>query len=373
MRRIFLLLGLMMTLAAAGRAEAPVFRQALPGYHYQFPRDFYSHDDYRIEWWYYTGNLEAASGRSFGYQLTFFRVALDPRALADNPSLWRLDQVYFAHLTVSDLDNERFYFFERINRPALGLAGAASDALRVWNEDWVLSGQGPAHHLTALEQGTGIDLNLVPAKPLVIHGAGGVSQKGPEPGNASHYFSFTRMNTTGTVSVRGRPYRVTGTSWMDHEYSSNQLNPDQVGWDWFSIKLDNNTELMLYQIRLKGGGIDPYSSGTFVDSRGRGHPIRRGAFQVRATGRWTSPHTGTVYPSGWEIQVPGKGVRLMVRPMMEDQELHALRSINQAYWEGSVRVEGEAAGESVTGKGYVELVGYGRPLRQTLPPAVGAE
>lgn len=353
-------------LPVIGQEPAP-FKQALPGYQYSFPRDFNSHDDFRIEWWYYTGNLLDDSSRQFGYQLTFFRVALDPEKALANPSSWKIDHIYFAHMTVSDMDGDQFYFFERINRPSLGLAGAESDKLLVWNEDWVLKQEGPGQRLVASEDGTGLDLTLVPGKPLVMHGKEGISQKGEGEGNASHYFSFTRMATTGTVTIKGKPYRVSGTSWMDHEYSSNQLNSKQIGWDWFSFKLDDGTELMLYQIRLKDGGIDPYSSGTQVSSAGKPQHLKRGSYEIRSTGQWKSEHSGIEYPSGWSIHVPELDLHLTVKPDMEDQELYELRSINRSYWEGSVSVSGQSNGEPVNGKGYVELVGYGKALEEQLP------
>ena len=348
-------------------AQKEPFRQALPGYAYDFPRDFFSHDDYRIEWWYYTGNLADTSGREFGYQLTFFRVALDPEKSGSNPSRWSIGQIYFAHMTVSDLEEERFYFFERINRHGLDIAGADSNRLNVWNEDWLLTRQGPGQLLSAQEDGTGIELLLVPQKPLVVHGQDGVSQKGEGAGNASHYFSYTRLSTTGKVTIKGKEYTVTGTSWMDHEYSSNQLNPAQIGWDWFSIKLNDGSELMLYQIRLRDGGIDPYSSGSFIEVGGQSRHLQREAFSIQARDEWESPHSGITYPAVWDIKVPSLGIDLKVEPDMEDQELYALRSINRSYWEGSVSVRGHSGGKAVTGKGYVELVGYGKALEQTLP------
>ncbi len=357
---------LLWTLPVWGQNSAP-FKQALPGYQYTFPRDFFSHDDYRIEWWYYTGNLQDEANRKFGYQLTFFRVALDPDKALVNPSRWKIDHIYFAHMTVTDLKGDRFYFFERINRPSLGLAGARSNRLHVWNEDWVLKQEGPGHRLMAVEEGTGLDLTLVPGKPLVLHGQDGVSQKGEGAGNASHYFSFTRMATTGTITIKGKSYRVSGTSWMDHEYSSNQLNPAQIGWDWFAFKLDDGTDLMLYQIRLKNGGIDPYSSGTQVTASGKPQHLKRGSYTIRPTGQWESKHSGIVYPSGWSIHVPALDLHLTITPDREDQELYQLRSINRSYWEGSVTVSGHSRGEKIVGKGYVELVGYGKALEQKLP------
>jgi predicted secreted hydrolase len=364
-----LLLAMLMASPVGSQEAEPAssFRPALPGYEYRFPRDLYSHDNFRIEWWYYTGHLEEAAGRSFGYQLTFFRVALDGKDKVDNPSQWKIDHIYFAHMTLSDIENEKFYFFERINRAGLGQAGAESDQLKVWNEDWSLTESDEAHHLKAREGEMAFDLKLTSTKPLVIHGRDGVSQKGEAAGNASHYFTFTRMRTEGEVTLKGKTYQVKGLSWMDHEFSSNQLSDAQIGWDWFSVQLDNGTELMLYQIRKKNGAIEKNSSGTWVDADGRGSHLILSEYSIQPEGQWVSQQSGTTYPAGWTLEVPKHGIRLQVTPEMANQELHHLRSISTSYWEGSVQVSGTVKGKPVTGKGYVELVGYTKPLKQELP------
>ena len=351
----------------AETSEPLPFRSALPGYEYVFPRDHFSHDDFRIEWWYYTGNLESAEGERFGYQVTFFRVGLEGTQKNVNPSKWKVDQIYFAHMTVSDIAGKKFYFFERINRKGLINAGAESDRFLVWNEDWILTDRGGAHRLKAIESGTGVDLKLTPVKPMVFHGEQGISRKGEQEGNASHYFSYTRMQTTGKVFIEGKEIQVTGTSWMDREFSSDQLNPKLVGWDWFSLKLDNNTEIMLYQLRRKGGGVDPFSSGTLVSPDSASRHLVKDEFSVETTGDWTSDATKTTYPAGWVITLKDSNTRLKIQPDLADQELSHLRSISGSYWEGSVSIEGTYEGRPVQGKGYVELVGYGKPLQQALP------
>jgi len=361
------LIGMVSPVSSQETESKPVFRLALPGYEYHFPRDFFSHDDFRIEWWYYTGHLEDDSGRSFGYQLTFFRVALDEKNKMNNSSQWKIDHIYFAHMTLSDIENGKFYFFERINRAGLGQAGAESDQLKVWNEDWSLTKKGQAHLLQAREGQVGFDLYLTPSKPLVIHGKEGVSQKGETSGNASHYFTFTRIQTAGQVTLKGKTYHVKGLSWMDHEFSSNQLDQEQIGWDWFSVQLDNDTELMIYQIRKKNGAIEKNSSGTWVDANGRGMHLDLGEYSIQSDRQWVSDQSGTTYPSRWTLEVPKHGIRLEVAPEMPNQELHDLRSISTSYWEGSVKVSGTVKGASVKGKGYVELVGYTKPLQQELP------
>ncbi|MDA0691047.1 MAG: carotenoid 1,2-hydratase [Nitrospinae bacterium] len=347
--------------------EPPQFRKVLPGYEYQFPRDYFSHDDFRIEWWYYTGNLESAEGQRFGYQVTFFRVGLEGTKKIVNPSEWKVDQVYFAHMTVSDIDGRKFHFYERINRKGMNNAGAKSDRFLVWNEDWVLTERNEAHRLQAIEAGTGVDLKLMPGKPMVFHGEGGISRKGERAGNASHYFSYPRMQTTGKIFIAGKEVQVTGTSWMDREFSSDPLNPKLVGWDWFSLKLDNDTEIMLYQLRQKDGGVDPFSSGTLIAADGVSRHLQKDKFSVEVTGDWTSKKTQTTYPAGWIITLADSKTRLTVQPDLADQELTNLRSISGSYWEGSVSIEGTLEGQPVKGKGYVELVGYETPLKQELP------
>lgn len=353
--------------SSAEPEKTPPFRPALPGYEYSFPRDHYSHDDFRIEWWYYTGNLESKEGERFGYQVTFFRVALEGTKKIVNPSKWKIGQIYFAHMTVTDIRGKKFHFFERINRKGLINAGARSDRFLVWNEDWVLTERGGAQRMKAIESGTGVDLKLIPVKDMVFHGKEGISRKGEQEGNASHYFSYTRLETTGKVFIKGKSYEVTGTSWMDREFSSDQLNPKLVGWDWFSLKLDNNTEIMLYQLRQKDGGVDPYSSGTLVSADSASRHLVRDEFTVEVTGDWTSDATQTTYPAGWIITLKDSGTRLKIKPDLPDQELSHLRSISGSYWEGSVSIEGTYEGRPVKGKGYVELVGYGKPLKQELP------
>jgi predicted secreted hydrolase len=360
---IFLALFFIVPSTSAEPQLSSSFKQALPGYSYQFPRDDFSHDDFRIEWWYYTGNLTGENNQPFGYQLTFFRVGLENAK--PNPSSWKIDHIYFAHMTISDINKEKFHFFERINRKGLKNAGAESDRLHVWNENWSLTQKENTHHLQAIENGIGLNLKLIPIKKRVLHGTDGISKKGSDSGNASHYFSFPRMETVGQVFLKGETIPVRGTSWMDHEFSSNQLNKNLVGWDWFSIKLDNQTELMLYQLRDKNGGKDPHSSGTLILPDGQSRHILNHEFSITPKKSWTSPHTKAIYPASWTLILP-EG-ELNVTPDFSDQELYDLRSISGSYWEGSVSVKGKLQGKQVSGKGYVELVGYEKPLKQDLP------
>jgi predicted secreted hydrolase len=345
----------------------PKFQAAVPGYTYHFPRDDFSHDNFRIEWWYYTGNLESEQGQRFGYQLTFFRVGLEGKKPINNPSKWKVDHIYFAHMTVSDIQNKKFHFFERINRKGIKNAGATTDRFMIWNSDWNLSAEGNIQKIKAIENDTGIELSLTPIKKRVFHGKNGISIKGDNKGNASHYFSYTRMKTKGSIFIKGEKFQVKGTSWMDHEFSSNPLNPKLIGWDWFSIKLDNQTEIMLYQLRQKNGDTDPNSSGTFISADQNYQHLKLNKFSISEKSYWTSENTGATYPAAWEIDILDSDTHLIVTPDFSNQELYHLRSISGSYWEGSVSIKGSAGGKPVTGKGYVELVGYEKALKSELP------
>ncbi|MGP0566018.1 MULTISPECIES: lipocalin-like domain-containing protein [unclassified Nitrospina] len=364
-------------LLAAGSVHAqPDVRQTvkhpLTGYAFSFPRDYYSHNNYQVEWWYFTGNLNDAAGREYGYQCSFFRVSLaGMKALQqyqDTPSEWSNEHIYFAHMTVVDLKNGKFHFYERINRSGLGLAGAAEDRLEVWNENWKLTGAGNMRKLTAKEEGNGFDLQLAPEKAPVIHGTGDDKPKWDIPEKAPNYYSFTRLKTKGTVFIDGQPVEVTGTSWMDHVFAERLLVPKQAGWDWFSLKLDNGAEVMLFRIRLQDGKYDPRSGGTLVRADGTQVHLPSEKQSVDVLKTWTSPKSDVTYPAAWKIDLPERNIALKVIPDLAAQELFLLRSVSNSYWEGSVTVEGTYDGKSVRGKGYVGLVGYGGNLSATFGP-----
>lgn len=338
--------------------SSDAWRQAAPGYDFQYPADHASHPDYKIEWWYYTGNLDARDGRRFGYQLTFFRVGVDPSP--ENPSRWAVRDLFMTHLAVTDVDGKSYRYAERLNRAGVGWAGAATDEYRVWNEDWearLEPGTG-RHLLRAAEGGFGVDLALESLKPAVGHGERGYSQKGADPGNASNYYSLTRMRTLGTIVVDGREVEVEGASWMDHEFGTSFLEPEQSGWDWFSIQLDDGSELMIFQLRRSDGSRDPRSSGTLVEASGAVAPVRIGEFDLAPGRRWTSPASGAYYPVEWRVTMPSRGLDLTVRAALDDQELRTDRSTGVTYWEGAVDVEGTRDGRAVRGRGYLEMTGY---------------
>lgn len=341
------------------------FRPALPGYEYVFPRDHYSHPAFQTEWWYYTGHLRSATGKTFGYQITFFRSALMPR-LINRQSKWATRDVIFAHLALTDETNQKFYFTDRISRSAAGLAGArntpANGQPDIWLDDWNMqfkSGNGDQQNAKAFgiaDDGStkfGIELSHSALKPLAIHGQNGISQKSAGRGRASHYYSFTRLKSAGKIRIGEQEYAVSGESWFDHEFGSNQLSKEQAGWDWFSIQLDDGRELMLYQLRLKSGKIDPFSSGTLVEKDGTTRHLKHNEYQIEVLDQWRSPHSKATYPSRWKVTLPHEKIAIEITPTVADQELNTQRSTNVTYWEGSVRVTG-----TQRGKGYVEMTGY---------------
>lgn len=345
-----------LVVAAQPDFSAEGFQRALPGMELRFPQDFGPHNDYLTEWWYYTGNLESPAGRQFGYQFTVFRRALlPPDQRTERESNWATEQVYLAHFALSDVGAGEFYDFERYARGAAGLAGAQAEPYRVWLYEWEVRQIGDGiYQLHAREQGVEIELNLRDLEGPVLHGDNGYSQKGPDPGNASYYFSQTNLESEGVIRIRGDEYPVTGTSWMDHEFSTSALTGDQVGWDWLSLQLKNEIELMLFEIRQTDGSIDPYSSGTLVDADGSTIHVDKDDFRIEVTDTWESPHTGAVYPAGWIVTIPSQDLVVRITPLQPDQELN----LTYTYWEGAVAVNGEYQGEAVSGKGYVELTGY---------------
>ncbi len=349
------------SMARAADSSPSPFQQATAGYQYQFPRDHGSHPTYKTEWWYYTGHLQSKTGRSFGYELTFFRRAMPPGDIKTLPSKWSINHVYLAHFALTDITGKGFHFSERLSREGLGKAGADESRLHVWIDDWraeAATDQTGIHTLTAHDKTHALTLTLQPAKPLITHGTDGVSRKEAGTDHASHYISFTRLTTAGRVTINGEQFDVSGTSWMDHEFGSNDLGNDQVGWDWFSIQLEDNTELMLYRMRRADGSSDLASSGTIVSKDGRARHLTVTDFQIESTATWTSAESKATYPSRWRLTVPSLDLVLDVTPLLADQELRTSRSTKVTYWEGAVGVIGTKQSRPVNGHGYVELTGY---------------
>jgi len=360
----FLLPVLILTLALPGRGEGEggfTYQLALPGRKLSFPSDHYSHPDFKTEWWYYTGHLATESGKRYGYQVTFFRFGVRDRQkdLKEKPLFTEL---YMAHFALSDTAAKKFHYRERINRGYGDKAGAATDRFRVWNEDWKVEGDEKNHQIVASDRGTTLKLSLRSLKPPVLHGDKGHSQKAQGEGRASYYYSLTRMQTEGELTIDGKKKKVRGLSWMDHEFGSNQLGQDQLGWDWFSIQLDNQTELMIYLMRRKDGSVDPYSSGTLVNANGTTKRVALKDFRIEILDRWKSPKSGATYPMKWKILIPAEEIALDIDPAFQDQELITNRSTRVTYWEGAARINGTVRSRPIAGNGYVEMTGYAGKL-----------
>ncbi len=346
--------------ALSGEAD-DAFRRAYEPQPLHFPQDHGAHPDFRTEWWYFTGNLADAQGQEFGYQFTIFRSALTPHP-PERESDLATNQVYMAHFALTDVGGDGHASFERFSRGAGGLAGAQGDpTFAVWLEDWSVQQQEDgAMHLQAeavAEDGSAVSLvlRLVETRPPVLHGDAGLSQKGPEPGNASYYYSLVGLETSGTVTLGERSIAVTGHSWMDHEFGTSALSANALGWDWFSLQLDNGLALMFAQIRTDDGGSQAEFEGTLIHPDGTQQSIRSSDFTLETLGQWTSPDSGITYPSGWRVRFPAQALELEVTPLVRDQEM----DVSFVYWEGAVSAQGTVAGAPVSGRGYVELTGYG--------------
>ncbi|MBD5655763.1 MAG: carotenoid 1,2-hydratase [Candidatus Eremiobacteraeota bacterium] len=357
----------------AAESGAPRFTIATAPYDFHFPQDHGAHPGYQSEWWYYTGHVATDDGRRFGYELTFFRVGVrpgDPAPLAAQ-SRWRGNELYPAHFALTDESGKRFYHTDRFAREALGMGHAAVGRLDVRAGDWTLTGApvGAADlermvlraGENAADGRNAIDFVQLPQKLPAIHGHGGVSRKASCASCASHYYSYTRLQTTGSLTYRGVRMHVSGISWMDHEFGSAELQANQAGWDWFSLQLDDKRELMLYLLRQKDGSVTPQSSGSVIAPDGSVRYLARDAFAIDALGRWKSPHTGATYPSGWRIRVPSERLDVTLAPTVLDQELAGSSGGGISYWEGSVDIRSDD-GSRPLGVGYVELTGYAGAL-----------
>ena len=372
--RLILLICLLSPLVCSAEERTPSptpaadFESVSNGCDLQFPRDHGAHPGFQTEWWYYTGNLRGEGGERYGFQITFFRRQIAPLAeqekWPDPVSTWRTLQVYFAHTALSNMATGKFHHGEKISRGAADLAGVRqgpSETL-IFLEDWSARITPSGHELKSQAQSFSIQLNLKPLKEPVLHGESGYSLKGSTPDKASCYYSLTRMEALGIVTLGNRDLPVAGTAWMDHEFSSAPIESIYVGWDWFSLQFTDNTELMIYLLRKKDGSFGTPSSGTFVDAAGRGFHLGSDEFSVQALDFWKSPHTGATYPSRWKLHVHPIQMDLTVEANLADQELRTGGSTQITYWEGSVSATGAVSGKPVASVGYVELTGYAHPI-----------
>jgi predicted secreted hydrolase len=366
------------------------FARAFRSRAFQFPEDHLAHPDFKHEWWYFTGNLSTATGDRIGYQLTLFRIGLKPdekiiktldyvsgapEQNAEHESNWRTNHIYMGHLTLTDITNQRFYHYEKFSRSVMGLSGSEliktgikqqqngeeASAIRIWLEDWQIISHGESTFPLSVKAQKGevaVELTLDPTKPVVYHGFDGLSQKGRKQGNASYYYSMTRLDTKGKISIKDQTFNVTGTSWFDREWSTSTLEKQQVGWDWFALQLEDGRDIMFYKMRRDDNSMDRYSNGTIVYKNGETKSLNFQEVDLDETEYWQSPHSGVKYPSAWKIRIPKENLELTVEPFMADQE----NNLTVRYWEGAVKVQGiqhnDHDKEQVSGYGYVELAGY---------------
>jgi predicted secreted hydrolase len=352
---------------AVSALAAQSWKIAQPQYRYQFPRDHFNHPDYQTEWWYYTGNLRAPDGHRYGFELTFFRQAqqLIPQMDAESAA-WRPDQLYLAHLALSDIDRRSFYHTERLHRAGPGLAGVSNNQGRYWNGNWQVRWTAlpwSEQFLVVICERFTLRLRLHAAKPAVIQGKDGVSVKGAGIGQASHYISFTRLEAAGTLEQGGATVALRGLAWMDHEFFTEPPASDLSGWDWFAIQLQNNEELMLYRLRDKSGRVTPYSSGSYIDAKGYAHFLSARDFVLTPKATWQSPHSRARYPVAWHIAVPSLRLDLDERTDLPDQELTSRTSVFPSYWEGAVTYAGTLGVSPIEGAGYLEMTGYQEAVR----------
>jgi predicted secreted hydrolase len=342
---------------AMGASDVEGFARATKVRRFVFPDDHGPHERFRTEWWYFTGNLQSPAGDEFGFQLTFFRHALAPESPARR-SPWATRHVWFAHFALGDGKRGGFTAHERFERGAQGLAGARAQPFAAWVGDWrAESADGTGTfpmHLVAGTGGTAIDLVVDPRKPVVLQGDRGLSQKGPEPGNASFYYSLTRLDARGSVTTEGNRHEVEGSAWLDREWSTSALSEGQVGWDWFSIQLDDGRELMLYRLRREDGKTDPHDSGTFVEADGSSIKLGAGDVRYEPGRRWTSPQSGASYPVEWRLVIEPLGIELETAPLIDASELN----VTVRYWEGAIRISGRDGSGPLSGRGFLEMTGY---------------
>ncbi len=322
---------------------------------FNFPKDHGTHESFRNEWWYFTGNLYDDEGNRFGYQLTFFRISLSPLAIT-RTSDWGTNQIYMAHFTVSDIENEKFYCFEKFNRDALGLAGYQGNPFKINVEDWYILGTGDGDfpwQLYASKDGVTISLGVTPLKDIVFEGDKGLSYKSVDKTSASYYYSITRLATDGYIEIDGMRYEVSGSSWLDREWSTSTLSEDQGGWDWFSIQMNDNTEIVYFQLRYKDGSVYPYNEGLIVSSDSTTTKLDTGDIVLTVLNTWKST-TGVVYPIKWQAEVVPLGKTLIIEAAFNQQEL----DLSTRYWEGAVNIYDEQNTDEIIGTGYLEMTGY---------------
>jgi len=325
----------------------------VPGYALRFPHDEGSHPDFRIEWWYLTGWLNAAT-RPLGFQITFFRARPDLKH--DNPSAFTPRQILIAHAALSDPALGRLVHAQRAARAGFALADAGVGRTQVWIDDWRLEQRGSTYHSRIPAGGFQLDLAFTAQQAPLLQGASGFSRKGPAPQSASYYYSLPHLRVTGTVTHEGRAETVAGSAWLDHEWSSQYMEKDAVGWDWIGINLADGAALMLFRMRDRQGGSF-WAGGALRRADGSLRTFAPADVRFTPRREWRSARTGTRYPVSWTVAA-GE-LELAIEPLFDDQEHDTRASSGTIYWEGAVRA---LRGGKPAGLGYLELTGYWRRL-----------
>lgn len=331
------------------------FPPVLPGQNLRFPQDQGSHPAFRTEWWYVTGRIRAPGAPPIGFQITFFRSR--PPVAWNNPSRFNPRQLLFAHVALSDPRVKHLLHDQRAARAGFGLAEARQGGTDVWIGDWRLAQNATGYQARLNTKGFALDLRFRRRQPPLLQGQAGYSRKGPEARDASYYYSEPQLDVLGHLRRGGQDVAVTGTAWLDHEWSSHYLNPQASGWDWTGLNLQDGSALMLFRMRDRRGGT-LWVGGSYRDTQGRTRVYAPGEIRFVPLQYWTSPRTRIRYPVQWALRLPGLDLRLV--PTMLDQELDSRGSTGAIYWEGAVDVlqNGRALGS-----GYLELTGYGARLR----------
>ncbi len=327
-----------------------------------FPADFGAHPNARIEWWYATGALEAQSLRKFGFQLTFFRTRGD--VPEDHPSRFAAKQLVFAHAAVTDLAGQRLRHDQRVARAGFDIARAHEGDTLVLLRDWHLRREGArdrsVYHarLHGDDAGFRFELSMAATQPVLLQGHGGYSRKGPEPAQASHYYSQPQLQVTGRLAIDGMPQPVRGTAWLDHEWSDAPLAADAVGWDWIGMNLFDGAALTAFRLRRRDGST-LWTGGSYRSRNLEQRNFDENEVRFAAGRTWRSPASQANYPVEWTIEVPAG--RFRVRALLDAQELDSRGSTGSIYWEGLSELLDEA--DRVVGRGYLEMTGYAAPLR----------
>lgn len=335
-------------LDTAGYERAEEVRQ------FVFPQDHGSHEGFRNEWWYVTGNVKDADGHRFGFQVTFFRISTAPQDGVGAVTVWDSNQLWMVHVAVSDIDGGQHYHDRRLVRQAAGLAGQQFNPFRIWAEDWSIEGRSDGAFPWTIDLGNKefhLQLTVSPLKPHMLQGDRGLSQKGKELGNASYYYSFPRLGVAGSIRVNGKKSVVDGLGWLDREWSTSALDDDQVGWDWFSLQFNDHRDLMFYRLRTNDGGVSATTEGSVSDSKGIKLRLASADVDLQALRHWTSA-SGRRYPVEWRMKVEGMKT-FVVEALLDSQEM----SGPVVYWEGAVSIRDEETSEHL-GYGYLEMTGY---------------